>query len=163
KARKHEGSEGFLILYHATDPENFFWWNIGGWRNTRTQVEDKRDGQSISLRRPSDFKVESNRWYDLRVELRRDRLRCFIDHKLTNEVRGDDQRNRQPRTTFFATASAITPSNEVIVKIVNLGGEAVEATLNLRGDSAAKISPNARLLILTGAAPGEMNSIEQPK
>src|SRR5437868_542752 len=31
KARKLGGAEGFLILFHAKDPENYIWWNIGGW------------------------------------------------------------------------------------------------------------------------------------
>jgi len=35
KARKLSGAEGFLILFHVRDDNDWLWWNLGGWGNSR--------------------------------------------------------------------------------------------------------------------------------
>ena len=37
-AKKIGGEEGFMIMYRVTD-KNYFWVNIGGWRNERSALE----------------------------------------------------------------------------------------------------------------------------
>ena len=39
KARRTEGTEGFLIIFAQGDDKNLYWWNIGGWGNTRSAIE----------------------------------------------------------------------------------------------------------------------------
>ena len=39
RARKTGGSEGFLVPFGIRDQDNYYWWNIGGWNNTRMQLE----------------------------------------------------------------------------------------------------------------------------
>ena len=39
KARKIGGNEGFLILFHALDDQHLFQWNVGGWGDTRTNLQ----------------------------------------------------------------------------------------------------------------------------
>ncbi|MBY8854090.1 alpha-N-arabinofuranosidase, partial [Saccharothrix sp. MB29] len=36
KATKRSGSEGFLIPFAVNGGGNPFWWNLGGWNNTRS-------------------------------------------------------------------------------------------------------------------------------
>lgn len=41
---KTAGDEGFLVGAGAKDTDNYYWYNIGGWGNTRTAVERARSG-----------------------------------------------------------------------------------------------------------------------
>ena len=43
------GREGFLIAFHYQDDNNFVWWNIGGWGNTRTALEQIHNGSNTQL------------------------------------------------------------------------------------------------------------------
>ena len=75
KARKLGGAEGFLILFHAKDAENYLWWNIGGWGNREHGLEKSADGAKIPLGRHVPGQIETGRWYDIRIALRTVRSR----------------------------------------------------------------------------------------
>jgi alpha-L-arabinofuranosidase len=47
QARKLGGAEGFLIMFHVRDDDNWYWWNIGGWGNTRHAVERSIGGSKL--------------------------------------------------------------------------------------------------------------------
>ncbi len=36
-AMKTDGAEGFLIMF-GVKGENLYWWNLGGWGNTRSTI-----------------------------------------------------------------------------------------------------------------------------
>jgi hypothetical protein len=78
KARKIAGNEGFMVLFHVTD-NDLYWASIGGWNNTSHGIShvvgDKRT--PVGGRVPG--KIESGRWYDIRIELTGPRIKCFLD------------------------------------------------------------------------------------
>ncbi|HBF34512.1 TPA: hypothetical protein DDW35_08100 [Candidatus Sumerlaeota bacterium] len=81
KARKTGGEEGFLILFKAKGIAERIWWNVAGWGNTKSALE----GQGV----PGDdqeIKVENNKWYDLKVELKGKQIRCSMDGKVIHDV-----------------------------------------------------------------------------
>ena len=156
KARKTGGNEGFLILYHAVDGENYTWWNVGGWGNTRTALEAKHEGEGTPLGRSSNFRVKTNQWYDLKLEVSGHHVKCFVDGKLVSE--GTDQ-PEQVRTPLYASATRLTATGEVVVKVVNLGREPIDATVNLKGATA--VDPTGKAFVLTGQ-PKDENTVEQP-
>ncbi|MCP4379116.1 MAG: hypothetical protein GY794_23460, partial [bacterium] len=41
EARRTGGAEGFLIIFRASDRNNFYWWNIGGWGNSAHAIESR--------------------------------------------------------------------------------------------------------------------------
>jgi hypothetical protein len=73
-ARKIAGAEGFLILFHVTDG-NFYWLNLGGWLNRSHGVEHKR----VLVGRAVPGRIETGRWYEIRLELTGRRIQCFLD------------------------------------------------------------------------------------
>lgn len=80
EAKKEGGNEGFLILFRATDKDNFYWWNLGGWGNTSSAVEHEVDGARSKVAgtdRP--ITIETGRWYDIRVACKGKRIECFLD------------------------------------------------------------------------------------
>jgi alpha-N-arabinofuranosidase len=156
KARKTAGNEGFLVLYHVVDGDQFGWWNIGGWGNTGTQFE-LDDGDSREQFGPrANMHVESGRWYDLRLEVRGHHVRGYIDGRLVSDA---TEPAMTARTPVFASASCVTPTHEVILKVVNMGAAAVDATVNLRG--AGTVSPTAKAWVMSGQ-PRDQNTIDEP-
>ena len=84
KARKTGGGEGFLILFRVQDKDHFYWWNVAGWGNSRHAVETRPRGP---LQDPKSGRIEIGRWYDIRIELKGDSIRCYLDGKLVHDIR----------------------------------------------------------------------------
>jgi hypothetical protein len=77
KARKLGGNEGFLILVGVPDEETRNWWNIGGWGNTEHGIQIPGTPEERVAGR-----VETGRWYDIKVELSGDTIRTYLDGQL---------------------------------------------------------------------------------
>ena len=128
KALKHNGNEGFLLMFGYADEDHYNWFNIGGWGNTQNNIEQGNGGGRIQLHRGTQFKVEDERWYDLQVDVDGDSITCFIDGKL--ECAG---RLRQSMMKgVFASTTLDENTNELIIKIVNTGWGAVPGTIYLQ-------------------------------
>jgi alpha-L-arabinofuranosidase len=156
RARKIGGNEGFLVLWHAANGTNYHWWNIGGWGNTVARCEAAVDGSRNPYGPSADFKVETGRWYDLRLEVSKNHVRGFIDDKLVTDA------TEEPRAVpsgVFAAATYATASHTVILKVVNVGTEPVELTINLRGVGA--VDPAATAIVLAGD-PKAQNTVDEP-
>lgn len=151
RARKTGGDEGFLVVFGGTDRDNTYWWNIGGWDNSRHGLEWIVDGSSSRLdeRRGS---VESDRWYDLKVELTPGRVRCFIDGGLIHDV-------ELGKVGVSVASTLDRAAGEVIVKLVNPTAEPREARIRLEGVDA--VDPEGTLLILHGER-SATNTIQHP-
>ncbi|MFO1489621.1 MAG: alpha-L-arabinofuranosidase C-terminal domain-containing protein [Kiritimatiellia bacterium] len=86
KARKTGGNEGFLILFEATGGDEKGWWNIGGWGNTEHALE------IAGISTPHvPGKIETGRWYDIRVEVSGLDVRCFLDNVEVHHVKRPGQ------------------------------------------------------------------------
>jgi alpha-L-arabinofuranosidase len=150
KARKLGGAEGFLVLFGVQDPRQKSWWNIGGWGNHHHALELPGEGMSD----PVPGRVETGRWYDIRVELRGGGVRCYLDGKLIHDE------PPQQLKMLYATASRVNPTGELILKVVNAGNTAQDTQIDLRG--AGPIAPRATAVVLTSADPMDENTLEAP-
>ncbi|HWW02426.1 MAG TPA: alpha-L-arabinofuranosidase C-terminal domain-containing protein [Candidatus Acidoferrum sp.] len=148
KARKLSGDEGFLIPFLVQDENAKGWWNIGGWGNTQHAIEmNGIIGNEVPGR------IETGRWYDIRIELTNTKIKCFLDDKLIHDV-------SYPVTkSLYAVASRAKGGHEVILKVVNAapGGQDTELKLN-----GAKMGPNATLTVLASDKPEDENSLDRP-
>ncbi len=150
KARKLAGREGFLILFHIQDNEDRTWWNIAGWENTQHALELDA---TVDGRRGA---VETGRWYDIRVELAGERIRCWLDGKLIHNTR----RQLLTTHTIYASATQDKKTGDVILKVVNTAAGPTETTIDLKG--LASVPGKAQAIVLTSASPLDENSIEEP-
>lgn len=148
KARKIAGEEGFLILFRVKDPNGKSWWNLGGWGNKMHGIEM---GGVVSQKPGS---IETNRWYDIKIEVKGRSVRCYLDGQLVHDV--------TPPTlqSLYASATRDTKRGEVILKVVNVNAEALTTDLELSG--ASRVAPSARLLLLTSDKPTDENSLDEP-
>ncbi len=69
EATKLDGEEGFIIPFAVKDTKNNFFWNIGGWGNTVSCLQeianDSKTGQMVGTIR--DFTAETGKTYELKV------------------------------------------------------------------------------------------------
>jgi alpha-L-arabinofuranosidase len=155
KARKISGSEGFLVMFHVRGRNSYVWWNVGGWGNTRSQLEKLSDGENSPLGSSADVTIEPNRWYDVRIELKGADIKCYLDNKLITEATDAPV----PVPAVYASASRVDSTGEVILKVVNVADFAQDLQVNLRG--AANVDKDGKLIELTGK-PSDVNTIADP-
>jgi alpha-L-arabinofuranosidase len=156
RARKLGGQEGFIVLWHAADGENYRWWNIGGWGNTLARCEAAEGGGRNAYGPGAPFKIETGRWYDLRLEVTGRRMRGYIDGKLVTDATYEPQPAAPP---LCATATYDKSDRTVIVKVVNAGDEAANVSLDLRG--VGGVEPNGTAFVLSGE-PSAVNTVDDP-
>jgi alpha-L-arabinofuranosidase len=150
KARKLGGNEGFIVMLDAFRDGRHLWWNIGGWNNTQHAFE--RDGQTVG--RPMAGSVESNRWYDIKIEREGNRTRGYLDGKLVQEL------EETSLPSFAAVAGIDRKAGELVIKVVNGAEVARTTTLQIDG---ARLANTGRATVLTGPAMAAENSFDNPK
>ncbi len=149
KARKISGPEGFLVVFGRKD-QSKFWWNLGGWGNSQHALELNQSPVGRNVR----GRIETDKWYDIKVELAGNRIRCYLDGTLIHDATA-------PTTErFFASAGRDEISGDLVVKAINTAGEPVAAKLALQGLDSIK--PEATVTVLTAGDLSDNNSLDEP-
>jgi alpha-L-arabinofuranosidase len=155
KARKLGGAEGFLVLFHVQDDNNWLWWNVGGWGNSQHAIEQCADGAKSTLGPSTRGSVETGRWYELRIELKGANIRCFLDGKQIHEVR--DSRALRP---LHVVAGRSERSGDIILKTVNVSN--LDYDTDIRFDGVKQVRAPGRATVLTSHDPADENTLDQP-
>jgi alpha-L-arabinofuranosidase len=156
KAKKLSGAEGFLVLFHYQDRNNFIAWNLGGWDNSRSALVQTKDGENTEIGGSSPVTIDTNKWYDIRIELHGREIRCYLDGKLITQATAQ---NEPAVPAVFATASRDNSDGDVILKVVNASDDAQTLPIKLGGVNG--VSKNAVVEMITGNRQ-DMNSIDNP-
>ncbi len=154
RARKLGGDEGFLIMFRARDEGNFYWWNLGGWGNVRHAIEKSSGGAKSIVGNEVPGRIETGRWYDIKIELQGAHIRCYLDGKLIHDV---EERAPSP---LNGVAGRDHKTGELVLKIVNSGAAAQDTQLALQG--AQTVAPDASVITLTANDLNAENSLAQP-
>jgi alpha-L-arabinofuranosidase len=149
KARKLGGAEGFLILFRVQDDNAKSWWNLGGWGNQRHAIEM---GGVISGE--VNGRIETGRWYDIRIETQGSAIKCFLDGELIHDVKSPGIK------ALYASATREERSGETIVKVVNVAADPLETELRLNG--AGRVASPAQAIVLTSEKPTDENTLDEP-
>jgi len=149
KARKLGGNEGFLVLFHMNNDSTKNWWNIGGWDNTASAIELENN---VVSRTPAN--IETGRWYDIRVEVKGSHVQCYLDDRLVHDL------DSRPLPSLFASATRDSKTGDIILKVVNVATNSLDADIRLRG--AKNTTGTARAIFLTAKNSVDENSLENP-
>lgn len=155
RARKLRGAEGFLIIFYARNLNSWFWWNVGGWGNTHDNIEELVDGSSTPVAYVIPRHIETGRWYELRIQAEGNHLRCYLDNHLEYDV------HLKPLSTLGVVATRENKTGDVILKMVNIKGEARNVHVRLNG--VGPISPNGTALVMTASSLYAENSFQNPR
>nr|WSZ18517.1 carbohydrate binding domain-containing protein [Streptomyces canus] len=148
KATKKAGKEGFLVAFGVKDTGNYYWWNIGGWNNTQSAVEQAVDGGKSTLISKAGS-VETGRAYDIDVKVRGRQVTLYLDGQEWGSFTDD-----KPAEPFRQVVTKDQKTGDLIVKVVNAQNAAARTAIDLGG---AKVASRARVTTLA-AGPDAVNS-----
>jgi len=151
KARKVAGAEGFLILFRINGNEDRTWWNIGGWNNTQDGIEA---GSTLDSK-PRE--IETGRWYDIKLEVSGQRVRCWLDGELAHDL---DFEASGRIDSLYATSAKDERSGDLIIKVVNTSAGPVATELNFQ--AAKGLSGKGKATVLTSESSTDENSLDNP-
>lgn len=156
KAKKNSGREGFLIMFGVKDADNFYWWNIGGWGNSYTAIEKSVGGIKSIIGTTANVTVESNKWYDIKIEISRNRIRCYLDGILIHDVE-----DRVLKQDLYVNAVE-DEDGDIIIKVVNISGDNKKVNIKLEGLDNIKLEKEAEVIILSSESLKDENSFFNP-
>ncbi len=150
KARKSAGGEGFLIVFGRQGGERY-WWNLGGWGNSQHAIEHNQ----TPVGQPQRGRIESDRWYDVKIEVAGAKIRCFLDGELVHDAEAESL------DRFVATAGRDEAAGEVVLKVINASPRPVSTAVKLAG--VRQVGSQAKVVELSADSFEDNNSIEEPR
>ncbi|HOQ04001.1 MAG TPA: DUF1080 domain-containing protein [Anaerohalosphaeraceae bacterium] len=79
EAKKDGGNEAFLILFRASDANNFYWCNIGGWNNTQHAIEKEVNGGRSVVTSFVPGSITAGVWYSIRIRCEGNRFQVWLN------------------------------------------------------------------------------------
>ncbi len=97
KAMMIEGNEAFSIgfrIKNIANNLNSFIWGIGSYNNTVTDIIERttwRSPQTVRLLTERKYcHIEPGRWYDIKVFVKGNSVKCYLDNNLVQEYQGTE-------------------------------------------------------------------------
>lgn len=154
RARKTGGNEGFLIIFNYQDADNYTWWNLGGWSNTKHGVEHCVGGSKTTLASASGS-IENDRWYDIEVDVQGSSVSCKLDGETVS-------RFTLPATAAKALYQSVQideERGELLLKVVNPNATSQQLQLNVKNMTMA----NGCVVRLAAAHGSAENTMDEPR
>ncbi|WP_030243857.1 alpha-L-arabinofuranosidase C-terminal domain-containing protein [Streptomyces sp. NRRL S-455] len=139
KATKKSGKEGFLVAFGVKDTGNYYWWNLGGWNNTQSAIEQAVDGGKGTLMTKAGS-IETGRAYDIDIKVRGRQVTLFLDGEEWGSFTDD-----KPAEPFRQVVTEDAKTGDLIVKVVNAQAAEARTAIDLGG---AKVASTARVTTL---------------
>ncbi|MEU8753192.1 alpha-L-arabinofuranosidase C-terminal domain-containing protein [Streptomyces chartreusis] len=139
KATKKSGKEGFLVAFGVKDTGNYYWWNLGGWNNTQSAVEQAVDGGKGTLLTKAGS-IETGRAYDIDVKVRGRQVTLYLDGQEWGGFTDD-----KPAEPFRQIVTKDARTGDLIVKVVNAQPAEARTAIDLGG---ARVASTARVTTL---------------
>lgn len=131
EAKKLGGAEGFLIPFAVQDTKNNYFWNIGGWDNTTSALQQISDDNKTDkiVGTVKDIVIEEGRTYKIKLEVAGSVVKGYID----GELYFDYDFGSEAEAKAYTVVS--TDNNgDIIVKLVNVTEKA--STVAVKIDNA---------------------------
>ena len=151
KARKDGGDEAFLIIFDYQDEQNYAWWNIGGWGNTKNAIEVCRNGSKTQYSNVN-YSITQGEWYDLKVVVYNSSVKCYINGNLLHEFSIPSMRS------LYQSCQLSEDGKEMILKVVNPNSNNQRLVVNTRNMTIA----NGTVVRLTSEKGTDENTMDNP-
>ncbi|MEV5914721.1 alpha-N-arabinofuranosidase [Streptomyces sp. WAC 01325] len=139
EATKKSGKEGFLVAFGVKDTGNYYWWNLGGWNNTQSAVEQAVDGGKGTLLTKAGS-IETGRAYDIDVKVRGRQVTLYLDGQEWGGFTDD-----KPAEPFRQVVTKDARTGDLIVKVVNAQPAEARTAIDLGG---SRVASTARVTTL---------------
>ncbi len=131
EATKLDGDEGFIIPFAVKDSQNCWFWNIGGWGNTVSclqQIENGAKSKILDTEKPC--VIETGKTYNLKVVVTGTKVKCYIDDVLYID---HDTASKAEAEAYHVVST--DKNGDVIIKIVNVTETSRVFAVDLNGAS----------------------------
>ncbi|WP_157237083.1 alpha-L-arabinofuranosidase C-terminal domain-containing protein [Promicromonospora sukumoe] len=152
-ARKLGGSEAFLIGFAAGGRDDFYWWNLGGWNNTRQALQRADNSSANEVAAVEGHSMETGRDYHVKVVVSGRTIKLYLDGELQMTY-------TEPTTeSLYQVVTRDERTGDLVLKVVNPYESVARTAVSLAG---AKVDPRASVTEMTGA-PSARNTKTQPE
>jgi hypothetical protein len=148
EARRISGTEGFLVIFRAEDKNNFYWWNVGGWRNTGHAIESIERGRSRGGFPRVRGSIKNGTWYRIGVKVAGSSIKCYLNGKLIHTAT-----NHRHKTGGIGLGSWSTQVQFKNIRVTTPEGKMLYRTKRVNH------SPDMKLFIEAGLTPAEKAKI----
>jgi len=140
EARKTGGEEGFLILLRALNKQEFYWANLGGWRNVGHALERgiKGGGRWGAVTRRHDGQIRADRWYRIRARCEGPRIQVWLDEDLVIDYTDD---GKGPVRGRAGVGTWVTQAQFRNFKVTSLDGKTLHEGLPPIPEAEAGAAP----------------------
>ncbi|WP_435738663.1 alpha-L-arabinofuranosidase C-terminal domain-containing protein [Cellulosimicrobium sp. PMB13] len=156
-ARKSAGSEGFLVGFAAGGPNDYYWWNLGGWNNTRQALQRASGGSAGEVKAVENHSIEAGQAYRIKVVVEGSTIELYLD--------GELQMTYEQATTksLYQVVTRDEDTGDVVVKVVNPTATAARTQVHVDGlAGSAGISDEATVTEMVGS-PSDTNTKADPE
>lgn len=117
EATKKEGAEGFFVPFLVEDENNLFYWNIGGWDNTKSALQRVENGVKSGAINgtATDFTVEEGVTYEIKLVVDGTNIKGYIDGELQFDYDAESKTNAEAYKVV-----STDESGDIIIKLVNV-------------------------------------------
>jgi alpha-L-arabinofuranosidase len=150
QARKITGENGFQIYFHNQSNRERIRWDLGGYTNSVHMMDIGVIAESVPA------KIETDRWYNVKLEIHGNSVKGYLDGKLVQEV-ADTRANVK---SICASAARDDQSGDLILKVVNTASKPCKTQIDLKG--AGMLSGIGKATVLASASPLDENTLEEP-
>ncbi|MBO3083325.1 OmpL47-type beta-barrel domain-containing protein [Cellulomonas fengjieae] len=152
-ARKSAGSEGFLVGFAAGGPNDYFWWNLGGWNNTRQALQKADGGGAGEVEAVEGHSIATDQTYRVKVVVEGRHIELYLDGVL--QMSYDDP---APAADVFQVVTRDEDSGDLVAKMVNVSAVTQRTQIEV---SDADVAPTGSVTEIV-APPGATNTKSAP-
>lgn len=157
KTRKVGGNEGFFIYFGLSeDGKKGFMYNIAGWNNQTTAVEQVSEGRNAGVvSGNANQTIENEKWYDVKLVVTPRESKLYMEGELilTHVPLSMPQQ--------FISSGYDETTHELVLKIVN--AEAITYPVKFRLEGTNEVSKMGKVISLTAQSDEDENSFEEPE
>ncbi|MBQ8016095.1 MAG: alpha-N-arabinofuranosidase, partial [Clostridia bacterium] len=144
------GDEGFIIPFAVKDAQNNWFWNIGGWGNTVSclqQIENGAKSKILDTQKPCT--IETGKTYELKVVVSGTHIKCYIDDILYVDF--DTAHDAEAEAYQVVSTDE---NGDIIIKLVNVTETSKVFAIDLNG---TKVNSTATINQVAGDSLGNDN------
>ncbi len=153
-ATKLGGAEGFLVGFGATGTNNFYWWNLGGWGNSRSVLQRATGGSASEVKALEGESLVTGQTYHVKVVVDGTHIELYLDGELQMSY---DQ--PAPPAKVFQVVTRDDKTGDIVAKVVNTATAPARTRVEV---ADAGVEPTATVTTLSAPSPSSTNTKAAP-
>ncbi len=130
-ARKLAGGEGFLVGFAAGAADQFYWWNLGGWGNSRQALERAAGARQGEVAAVEGHSLVTGQDYHVKVVVSGRTIEMYLDGVLQMTY-------TEPVTqSLYQVVTTDEATGDLLLKVVNPYGSVARTSVSVAGYEVA--------------------------